>query len=75
MYIDKLIRREVLTLLVSVIVLISAFIGVSYALFFRIDNGNDNIINVGDLEVSFCSETSCNENYENYGQVIGTQVV
>lgn len=75
MYIDKLIRREVLTLLVSVIVLISTFIGVSYALFFRVDNGSDNVINVGELEVSFCNEASCNDSYENYGQVIGTTVV
>ena len=74
MYIDKLIKREVITLLVSVSLLVIIFIGVTYAKFLSVDKGQDTIINMGDLNISFCKDTTCDSTYTNIGQIIGTKV-
>ena len=74
MYIDKLIKREVITLLVSVSLLVVIFIGVTYAKFLSVDKGQDTVINMGDLNISFCKDTTCDTTYSNIGQVIGTKV-
>ncbi len=75
MYIDKIIKRELLTFVVSIIAIIIVIIGISYALFFSIDEGNEDTISVGDLEITFCSDKSCNTTYDNIGQIIGTKKV
>ena len=75
MYIDKLIKREVITLLVSVSLLVIIFIGVTYAKFLSVDKGQDTVVNMGDLNISFCKDTTCDSTYTNIGQVIGTKVV
>ena len=74
MYIDKLIKREVITLLVSVSLLVIIFIGVTYAKFLSVDKGQDTVVNMGDLNISFCKDTTCDSTYTNIGQVIGTKV-
>lgn len=74
MYIDKLIKKEIITLLVSVSLLVVIFIGVTYAKFLSVDNGKDTVINVGDLSISFCNDSNCDSTYSNIGQVIGTKV-
>lgn len=71
MYIDKIIKKEFLTLLVCVIVLIAFIIGISYSKFFSFDESDDSIITIGDLNISFCNNNSCDSKYDNYGQVIG----
>ena len=72
MYIDKIIKKEVITLIISVGILLTVFIGVSFASFFKIDEGKDNVVETGDLAISFCSDSTCDTTYENIGQVIGT---
>ena len=52
----------------------TVILGVS-AYFMSVDKGEDNIISIGDLNVSFCVDKDCNENYSNFGQVIGTKNV
>ena len=74
MYIDKLIKKEIITLLVSVSLLVIIFIGVTYAKFLSVDKGQDTVINMGDLNISFCKDTTCDTTYANIGQVIGTKV-
>ncbi|UKI57420.1 MAG: hypothetical protein L6V81_08835 [Clostridium sp.] len=74
MYIDKLIRKEVITLIISVAMLVIIFIGVTYAKFLSIGKGQDNVISMGDLNISFCKDTTCDTTYTNIGQVIGTKV-
>ena len=74
MYIDKLIKKEVITLLVSVSLLVIIFIGVTYAKFLSVDKGQDTVINMGDLNISFCKDTTCDSTYTNIGQVIGTKI-
>ena len=72
MYINKIIKKEVFTLLISVGLLSIVFIGVSFASFFKIDEGKDNVVETGDLAISFCNDSTCDTTYENIGQVIGT---
>ena len=72
MYIDKIIKKEVITLIISVGILLIVFIGVSFASFFKIDEGKENVVETGDLAISFCSDSTCDTTYENIGQVIGT---
>ena len=74
MYIDKLIRKEVITLLISVAFLVVVFIGVTFAKFLSVDKGEKTVINMGDLNISFCSDSTCDTTYSNIGQVIGTKV-
>ena len=74
MYIDKLIKKEIITLLVSVSLLVIIFIGVTYAKFLSVDKGQDTVINMGDLNISFCKDTTCDTTYTNIGQVIGTKI-
>ena len=74
MYIDKLIRKEVITLLISVAFLVVVFIGVTFAKFLSVDKGQKTVINMGDLNISFCSDSTCDTTYSNIGQVIGTKV-
>lgn len=75
MYIDKIIKREVYVLIVSILVIVILFIGLSFSYFLSIDKGKDNTISVGDLKLSFCEDETCNKGYENFGQVIGTKMV
>lgn len=75
MYIDKIIKKEVITLLTSVGLLLIIFIGVSFASFFSIKEGESNVIKTGDLSISFCSDANCDTTYSNIGQVIGTTKV
>ena len=74
MYIDKLIKKEVITLLISVAFLVVVFIGVTFAKFLSVDKGQKTVINMGDLNISFCSDSTCDTTYSNIGQVIGTKV-
>ena len=74
MYIDKLIKKEVITLLISVAFLVVVFIGVTFAKFLSVDKGKKTVINMGDLNISFCNNSTCDTTYSNIGQVIGTKV-
>lgn len=50
------------------------FIGVTYVKFLSVDKGQDTVINMGDLNISFCKDTTCDTTYTNIGQIIGTKV-
>ena len=39
------------------------------------DVGKDNIISIGDLDITFCIDNNCNNNYSNFGRVIGTKKI
>lgn len=72
---DKLVKKEVLFLLISVILLFLIIGSFSFAYFMSIDKGEYNVINVGDLNISFCEDEHCKSKYSNYGNVIGTKIV
>ena len=44
----------------------------SFAAFFSIKKGNEQVLTVGDLAITFCDDSSCESGYTNIGQVIGT---
>jgi len=73
MHIDKMIRKEIMGILLTAVILLTVFIGVSFAVFFSVDEGEETVIQVGDIELTFCKDTSCNEAYSNFGQIIGTE--
>ena len=68
-------KKEIIILCITVSILLTIAIGLSYAYFMSIDKGQSNIISIGDLEVSFCVDESCKKDYSNFGQVIGTKNV
>jgi hypothetical protein len=67
--------KNIIFIIISVIVLIVIGISVSYSYFLVTSAGKDNIISVGDLDVSFCEDETCKKNYPNFGKVIGTKTV
>jgi len=67
--------KNVIFILISIIILIVVGISVSYSYFVVTSNGKDNIISVGDLDVSFCEDETCKKSYANFGKVIGTKNV
>ena len=67
--------RNIIFITICVILLIIIGISVSYSYFVVTSSGKDNVISVGDLDVSFCEDESCKKNYPNFGKVIGTKVV
>lgn len=75
MYIDKLIKKEIVTIIVLVLIILMLFFGVSYAYFLVTDMGESNKVSVGNLEVTFCDYSSCMNDNNNYGQVIGTKLI
>ena len=75
MFIDKIIKREIGVLIVSIIAVFVVIIGISYALFFSVDEGEEDTINIGDLKITFCADKTCNDTYENLGKIIGTKKV
>ncbi len=68
-------NKNFVVILISIIALIIIGISVSYSYFIVTSSGKDNIISVGDLDVSFCEDESCKKNYSNYGKVIGTKII
>ena len=75
MYIDKIIKKEVAVLVTSILVVVILLIGVSFSFFLSVDSGKSNIISIGDLNIKFCEGISCEKDYSNFGQVIGTKNV
>ena len=69
MFIDKIIKREIGVLIVSIIAIFVVIVGISYALFFSVDEGSEDTINIGDLKITFCADKSCSDTYENMGKI------
>lgn len=75
MYIDRQIKKEIVTIVVLILFVLMLFFGASYAYFVATDSGESNKVNIGDLEITFCDKNSCKSDYGNFGQVIGTRVI
>ncbi|MGM9877021.1 MAG: hypothetical protein ACI33S_00065 [Bacilli bacterium] len=69
MNLDKIIKRQTLSLMVIVITLIIFISSVMYILFFEIDNYSES---KNDFEIEFCIDKSCENKYYNYNNLIGT---
>ena len=51
---NKIIKKEFIFLFGGVLVLLAITISFSYAYFLSIDKGQNNVISIGDIDVSFC---------------------
>ena len=71
----QLSKKNIIVIVVFVIVLVLVGIKLSYSYFLAVDSGEDNVISVGDLKVSFCVDETCKKDYPNFGKVIGTKTV
>lgn len=71
----KSMKKDFIILCVSVILLIVLTISFSYGYFMSIGKSKNNVISVGDIDVSFCVDETCKKEYANFGQVIGTKIV
>ena len=72
---DKIVKKDLIVLIICVSILLIVSISFSYAYFMSVNKGEDNIISIGDLNVSFCIDETCKKDYANFGQVIGTKSV
>ena len=75
MFLDKQIKKQIVFISISVIAIVVLFTGITYAYFKSTSKGEDDTISVGDLQISFCTDESCNDSYDNFGQIIGTKTV
>ena len=75
MYIDRLIKKEIVSIIVLIVIVLMLFFGISYAYFLATDMGESNKVSIGNLEITFCDYESCKNNENNYGQIIGTKLV
>lgn len=67
----KLIKREILITILSITIIVSFFGLITYAYFMDIKETDLNVIKFGDIELSFCADTSCDNTISNIGRVIG----
>lgn len=70
--INKLIKKQSLIMVLSILVLCTLFIGVSYSAFFSIGQGDSSTITFGDISISYCDDNECS-NSSSLGQIIGTE--
>ena len=68
-------KKSIIIITICVIVLVLVGIKLSFSYFLAVDSGEDNVISVGDLKVSFCVDETCKKDYPNFGKVIGTKIV
>ncbi|MEG1850574.1 MAG: hypothetical protein RR228_01030 [Bacilli bacterium] len=71
MQISKLIKREIIITVSAIIFMILGFIGLSYAIFMDVDETPENVIKFGDVALTYCKDTSCDNTINNIGKVIG----
>lgn len=74
MKLDKLIKREIIITIVTVIAVSFAFIGLSYAIYMTIGKGETNAVEFGDFTIEMCADTTCADIASNLGNVVGTTV-
>lgn len=75
MNLNNKIKKDTIILIICVFVLILGTLRFTYSYFMTVNKGEDNVISIGDLKVSFCVDETCKKDYANFGQVIGTKNV
>jgi len=73
MNLNTLIKREIAIKLLTISFVFIGLFAFSYALFFDIDEGESNVISFGDIDMSLCSDETCNTTVSNLGNIIGTK--
>ena len=67
----QLIKREILITILSIVIIVSFFGLITYAYFMDIKETDLNVIKYGDIELTFCADTSCDGSISNIGRVVG----
>ncbi len=67
MHIDKIIKREVISLIVSLVLIVVIFAVASKSPFFSVSQSNDSVHHTGNLSYSLCNDLACEDNF---GKVI-----
>lgn len=73
MGLEKMIKREISITIATVLLVTTAFLMFSYAIFKVDESGETNVITFGDVAMSFCADKQCNSTIQNIGNVIGTK--
>lgn len=73
MGLEKLIKREIGITIAVVLLVTTVFIMFSYAIFKVEVSGDTNVITMGDIGLSLCKDSTCNETLTNLGNIIGTK--
>jgi len=73
MGLEKLIKREIAITIATVTLVTTVFLMFSYAIFKVEAEGENNVISFGDVSMSFCADSTCNNTLTNIGNVIGTK--
>lgn len=70
----KLLKREIVITIVSVLFISIVFIGVSYS-FFKVENkGDTNSISFGDISLKICVDSKCDSELDSLDNVLGVSV-
>ena len=72
MYLDKIIKRETISLIVIVCVVLVFSFTMLYISFFSIKESNSK---ENDLVIKYCDDIKCSKQYSNYNNVLGAMVV
>lgn len=73
MNLRALIKREIMIASLTIILVTLGLIAFSYSVFMDVEEGETNVINFGDIAMSFCADSSCNSLVQNLGNIIGTE--
>lgn len=73
MNLRALIKREIMIASLTIILVTLGLIAFSYSVFMDVEEGEANVINFGDIAMSFCADSSCNTLVQNLGNIIGTE--
>ena len=68
-----LIKREITIATLSIVLVTLGIIAFSYSVFMDIEEGGTNVINFGNIAMSFCADSNCNSTVSNLGNIIGTE--
>lgn len=75
MDLEKLIKREILITIAVVCLVTTLFLMFSYSIFKVEKDGKTEVITFGDINLTICTDSTCDTSISNMGNVIGTEIV
>src|SRR5574344_2081722 len=67
----KIIKKEIIITVLSLLILICFFGYFTYAFYTDTKESETNVINYGDLSLEFCTNSTCDSSVTNIGRTIG----
>lgn len=75
MQMGKMIQKEIILTIVSIVLISILLISFSYAYFLQIDEGEQNVVEFGNLSLTLCKTEDCNTSNDQIGNIIGLTTV